>query len=300
MAGKRRSLGKGLDALLAGSSRPAAEEPLIENGVSVDEKGLLRELPIDLIQRGQFQPRRDFDPFALQELTDSIKAQGIMQPIVVREIDNQRFEIIAGERRWRAAQMAGLDSLPALVRNVPDEAVVAMALIENIQREDLNPIEEAIALERLQREFEMTQQQVADAVGKSRSAVANLLRLTSLEPEVRTMLEHRDIDMGHARCLLGLPAEQQVATARQVAAKDLSVRQTEHLVRRALAGKDRAGRGATASKQPLDPDIRRLQDELAAKLGTRVSIQHGAKGKGKLVLAYSSLDELDGILAHLR
>jgi ParB family chromosome partitioning protein len=175
-----------------------------------------------------------------------------------------------------------------------------MALIENIQREDLNPIEEAIALERLQREFEMTQQQVADAVGKSRSAVANLLRLTSLEPEVRTMLEHRDIDMGHARCLLGLPAEQQLATARQVAAKDLSVRQTENLVRRLLAEKEQADSGATAKDRSLDPDIRRLQDELAAKLGTRVSIQHGAKGNGKLVLAYSSLDELDGILAHLR
>jgi ParB family chromosome partitioning protein len=302
MAAKRRSLGKGLDALLAGSSRPASGEPALEAGagVTAEEKGLLRELPIDLIQRGQYQPRRDFDPFALQELADSIKAQGIMQPIVVREIESQRFEIIAGERRWRAAQMAGLDSLPALVRNVPDEAVVAMALIENIQREDLNPIEEAIALERLQREFEMTQQQVADAVGKSRSAVANLLRLISLEPEVRTMLEHRDIDMGHARCLLGLPAEQQLATARQVAAKDLSVRQTENLVRRLLAEKERADSGATAKDRSLDPDIRRLQDELAAKLGTRVSIQHGAKGNGKLVLAYSSLDELDGILAHLR
>lgn len=307
MAAKRRSLGKGLDALLAGSSRPAAGESALETGAGVsaeglpaDEKGLLRELPIDLIQRGRYQPRRDFDPYALQELADSIKAQGIMQPIVVREIESQRFEIIAGERRWRAAQMAGLDSLPALVRNVPDEAVVAMALIENIQREDLNPIEEAIALERLQREFEMTQQQVADAVGKSRSAVANLLRLTSLEPEVRTMLEHRDIDMGHARCLLGLPAEQQLATARQVAAKDLSVRQTENLVRRLLAEKEQADSGATAKDRSLDPDIRRLQDELAAKLGTRVSIQHGAKGNGKLVLAYSSLDELDGILAHLR
>lgn len=300
MAAKRRSLGKGLDALLAGSSGSAAEDSNVAaEDVPAEEKGLLRDLAIDLIQRGQYQPRRDFDPFALQELADSIKAQGIMQPIVVREIGTQRFEIIAGERRWRAAQMAGLDSLPALVRNVPDDAVIAMALIENIQREDLNPIEEAIALERLQREFEMTQQQVADAVGKSRSAVANLLRLTSLEPDVRTMLEHRDIDMGHARCLLGLPAEQQLATARQVAAKDLSVRQTETLVRRLLAEAQTGTQGSTR-ENALDPDIRRLQDELAAKLGTPVSIQHGAKGKGRLVLAYSSLDELDGILAHLR
>lgn len=308
MAGKRRSLGKGLDALLAGSSRPASDDrPGGAAGAADDdavrdgpERGLLRELPVDLIQRGRYQPRRDFDPFALQELADSIKAQGIMQPIVVREIDTQRFEIIAGERRWRAAQMAGLDTLPALVRNVPDEAVVAMALIENIQREDLNPVEEAIALERLQHEFEMTQQQVADAVGKSRSAVANLLRLMALEPDVRTMLEHRDIDMGHARCLLGLPADQQLATARQVAAKDLSVRQTEALVRRLQAEKAAGDGAGKRTGRTLDPDIRRLQDELAEKLGTRVAIQHGAGGKGRLVLTYSSLDELDGILAHLR
>ncbi|MEE4277950.1 MAG: ParB/RepB/Spo0J family partition protein [Halieaceae bacterium] len=302
MAAKRRSLGKGLDALLAGSQRPpatpaggaAAEQESPSNG----DKGLLREIPVDLIQRGQYQPRRDFDPFALQELADSIKAQGIMQPIVVREIGPEKYEIIAGERRWRAAQLAGLDAIPALLRNVPDEAVIAMALIENIQREDLNPMEEAIALERLQHEFDMTQQQVADAVGKSRSAVANLLRLNSLEAEVRTMLEHGDIDMGHARCLLALGADKQLVTARQVVARGLSVRQTEALVRRLQAEQEV---GNTSSGKPaLDPDIRRLQDELASKLGTPVSIQHGAKGKGKLVLSYSSLDELDGILAHLR
>jgi len=293
VATKRRSLGKGLDALLAGSTRNDAPE-----AVDSADKGLLRELPVDLIQRGQYQPRRDFDPLALQELADSIKAQGVMQPIVVREIDAQRFEIIAGERRWRAAQLAGLDALPALVRNVPDEAVIAMALIENIQREDLNPMEEAIALERLQREFEMTQQQVADAVGKSRSAVANLLRLNSLEPELRKMLEHGDIDMGHARCLLGLPKDTQLTAARQVVSRGLSVRQTESLVRRLQRAADTpaAAPGAAA----IDPDIRRLQDELSEKLGTPVNIQHTARGRGKLVLSYSSLDELDGILAHLR
>ncbi|WOJ92445.1 ParB/RepB/Spo0J family partition protein [Congregibacter variabilis] len=291
MATKRRSLGKGLDALLAGSSRPE-ETRAVET--SSNEKGLLRELPVDLIQRGQYQPRRDFDPFALQELADSIKAQGVMQPIVVRPIANERFEIIAGERRWRAVQQAGLDSIPALIRNVSDEATVAMSLIENIQREDLNPIEEAYALERLQDEFEMTQQQVADAVGKSRSAVANLLRLTSLPHDVRTLLEHGDLDMGHARCLLTLEAEQQVQLARRVVAKGLSVRQAEALVRQLQSDKPKP------KAKTMDPNIRSLQDELSQKLGSAVHIQHSSSGKGKLILNYGSLDELDGILSHLK
>jgi len=293
MAAKRRSLGKGLDALLAGSGRSeAADSPPGEH--EARDQGLLRDLPVDMIQRGTYQPRRDFDPQALQELADSIKAQGVMQPIVVRPLAADRFEIIAGERRWRASQLAGLSTLPALIRDVPDEAVIAMALIENIQREDLNPMEEAIALERLQNEFGLTQQQVAEAVGKSRSAVANLLRLMALEAEVKTLLEHRDLDMGHARCLLALKGDQQVVTARQVVNGDLSVRQTEALVRRMQADK-------SPEPQPrIDPDIRRLQDELAQKLGASVTIQHSPGGKGKLVFAYSSLDELDGILAHLR
>lgn len=291
MAAKRRSLGKGLDALLAGSNRP--EEPSAGETPS-NEKGLLRELPVDLIQRGQYQPRRDFDPFALQELADSIKAQGVMQPIIVRPIGNERFEIIAGERRWRAVQQAGLDSIPVLIRNVSDEATVAMSLIENIQREDLNPIEEAYALERLQDEFEMTQQQVADAVGKSRSAVANLLRLTSLQPDVRTLLEHGDLDMGHARCLLTLEAEQQVQLARRIAAKGLSVRQAEAMVRQLQCDKPKP------EAKTMDPNIRSLQDELSQKLGSAVHIQHSASGKGKLILNYGSLDELDGILSHLK
>lgn len=293
MAAKRRSLGKGLDALLAGSSR--SEEPSVpQPAPATSDKGQLQELPVDLIQRGQYQPRRDFDPFALQELADSIKAQGVMQPIVVRPIANERFEIIAGERRWRAVQQAGLDSIPVLIRNVSDEATIAMSLIENIQREDLNPIEEAYALERLQDEFEMTQQQVADAVGKSRSAVANLLRLTSLQADVRTLLEHGDLDMGHARCLLTLDAEHQLQLARRIVAKGLSVRQAEALVRQFQSDKPKP------PPKGLDPNIRSLQDELSQKLGSAVHIQHSASGKGKLILNYGSLDELDGILSHLK
>lgn len=299
MAAKRRSLGKGLDALLAGSNRPQTldESQAVSAIVDSDEKGLLRELPVELIQRGQYQPRRDFDPDALQELADSIKAQGVMQPIVVRSIGDEQFEIIAGERRWRAAQQAGLDTIPVLIRNVPDEAAVAMSLIENIQREDLNPIEEAFALSRLQSEFEMTQQQVADAVGKSRPSVANLLRLMTLEPEVRTFLERRDLDMGHARCLLALQAAEQIQTARLVVEKEMSVRQTEALVRKLQQKGDSSG---AVSKPALDPDIRRLQDELSQKLGSSVTIQHASSGKGRLVVSYNSLDELDGILSHLR
>lgn len=289
MAAKRRSLGKGLDALLAGSHR--SEEAAVRSDSGDAEA--LRNLPVDLIQRGQYQPRRDFEAGALQELAESIRVQGVMQPIVVRSIGDERYEIIAGERRWRATQLAGQDTIPALVREVADEAAMAMALIENIQREDLNPIEEAAALERLQAEFQLTQQEIADAVGKSRSAVANLLRLMSLEPDVRRMLERRELDMGHARCLLSLGPEHQLQAARQVVAKGLSVRQAESLVRKMQAPKP-------AAKKTLDPDIRRLQDELSQKLGSPVHLQHSASGKGKVVISYSSLDELDGILALLR
>jgi len=258
------------------------------------EGGGLREIPVYRIQRGRYQPRRDFDPEALEELASSIRVQGLMQPIVLRSIGEDRYEIIAGERRWRAAQLAGLEAVPALLREVDDESAIAMALIENIQREDLNPMEEATALSRLQSEFQLTQQQIADAVGKSRSAVANLLRLMSLEPEVRLLLERGDLDMGHARCLLGLAGAQQLSAAKQVVARELSVRQTEALVRHLLAEKH--PRPAVVQ----DPDIRRLQDELSGKLGTRVQIQHRAGGRGRLVLDYGSLDELDGILSHIR
>lgn len=290
MAIKKRGLGRGLDALLGGSS-PATLE---EEAAKVDSREL-RHLPLDLIQRGKYQPRRDMDPQALEELANSIKAQGVMQPIVVRPIGAGRFEIIAGERRWRASQQAGLDKIPAMVREVPDEAAIAMALIENIQREDLNPVEEAVALQRLQQEFELTQQQVADAVGKSRATVTNLLRLIALPEEIKTMLSHGDLEMGHARALLGLPLEQQVEGARHVVARGLTVRQTEALVRQWLNSKSQP-----VEKQKADPDIARLEQRLAEKLGSPVQIKHGQKGKGQLVIRYSSLDELQGVLAHIR
>ncbi len=301
MSAKRRSLGKGLDALLSGSANrsgatsAATTDDATGSAARAEDSGLLRELPVEAIQRGRYQPRREFDAEALEELASSIRVQGIMQPIVVRPVQPEGFEIIAGERRWRAAQLAGLAEIPALVRDVPDEDAIAMALIENLQREDLNPIEEATALSRLQEEYDLTQQEVADAVGKSRPTVANLLRLMTLQPEVRTLLERGDLDMGHARCLLALEGDEQVQLARQVVAKNLSVRQTEALVRN-----HQSAAGKKMEKPALDPNIRSLQDELAQKLGSPVQIQHGAGGKGKLVLKYSSLEELDGILAHLR
>ncbi|AMO79577.1 MULTISPECIES: ParB/RepB/Spo0J family partition protein [Pseudomonas] len=290
MAVKKRGLGRGLDALLSGSSAATLQE----EAVQADRKEL-QHLPLDLIQRGKYQPRRDMDPQALEELALSIKAQGVMQPIVVRPVDKGRYEIIAGERRWRATQQAGLDTIPALVREVPDEAAIAMALIENIQREDLNPLEEAVALQRLQQEFQLTQQQVADAVGKSRVSVANLLRLIALPEEIKTLLSHGDLEMGHARALLGLPEARQVEGARHVVARGLTVRQTEALVRHWLNAP-----GEPAKVVKSDPDISRLEQRLAERLGAPVQIRHGQKGKGQLVIRYNSLDELQGVLAHIR
>ncbi len=290
MAGKKRGLGeRGLGALLAGSLGNVQDK-----GAGGASDGELRELPVELVQRGQYQPRRDMDPAALEELADSIRQQGVMQPIVVRPIGDNRYEIIAGERRWRASQIAGKDRIPAIIREVPDEAAIAMALIENIQREDLNPIEEAVALKRLQDEFGLTQQEVAEAVGKSRTTVTNLLRLIQLTGEVRTMLEHGDLEMGHARAMLTLSEEQQVEVARTIVAKGLSVRQTEALVRRIQSEKPE-------SKEPArpDPDLLRLQSDLSDTLGAVVKIDHNAKGKGRLVIQYNSLDELDGILAKI-
>jgi ParB family chromosome partitioning protein len=286
MAVKKRGLGRGLDALLG--------QPNSTGKDTEAQEQQLKDLPVDLIQRGKYQPRRDMDPQALEELANSIRVQGVMQPIVVRPIADGRFEIIAGERRWRATQQAGLDSIPAVIRDVTDEAAIAMALIENIQREDLNPIEEGIALQRLQQEFQLTQQQVADAVGKSRVSITNLLRLMSLPEDVKLLLERGDLEMGHARALLGLPAEQQTQAARQVVAKGLTVRQTEALVRQWL--NPRRDPGDTR----VNPDIERLEQDLAERIGAAVSIQHGAKGKGKLVISYSSLDELDGVLMHIK
>jgi ParB family chromosome partitioning protein len=290
MAVKKRGLGRGLDALLSGPTASALEA----QAVRLEEKEL-KYLPLDVIQRGKYQPRRDMDPQALEELAQSIRAQGVMQPIVVRPIGNDRYEIIAGERRWRASQQAGQERIPAMVREVPDETAIAMALIENIQREDLNPLEEAMALQRLQQEFQLTQQQVAEAVGKSRVTVTNLLRLISLPEGIKTMLAHGDLEMGHARALLGLPEDRQLEGARHVVARGLTVRQTEALVRQWL----------NTSEQPKaepssDPDIIRLEQRLAERLGSPVQIKHGQKGKGQLVIRYSSLDELQGVLAHIR
>jgi ParB family chromosome partitioning protein len=292
MSAKRKGLGRGLDALLGGASpaSPVGEEAN-EAGERQEE---LKQIPVDLIQRGKYQPRRDMHPEALEELAESIKAQGVMQPIVIRPISSERYEIIAGERRWRATQLAGLDSIPAVVRDVSDEAAIAMALIENIQREDLNPMEEAIALKRLQDEFELTHQEVAQAVGKSRTAVTNLLRLIALDQEVKKFLEHGDIEMGHARSVLSLEPLQQRQVAQQIVSKGLSVRQAEAIVRRLLDDKKQS-----PSKTENNPDLQKLEEGLSEKIGVPVSVQHSAKGKGKLILKYNNLDELDGILAHL-
>jgi len=296
----KKKLGKGLDALLSvGSTQTMASllgrpknRPV---SISADRDGDMKHVPIELIQRGKYQPRTDMHEEALQELASSIRVQGVMQPIVIRPISADKYEIIAGERRWRACQIVGLDTIPAIIKPVGDEAAIAMSLIENIQRENLNPIEEAMALKRLQDEFELTQQEVADAVGKSRTSVTNLIRLIGLSIDVRRMLEHGDLEMGHARALLSLPDIQQSEAGRTVVGRGLSVRQTESLVRRLIAG----GGEARASKL-IDPDIKNLEENLAEKLGTQVMIQHSAKGKGRLVLKYNSLDELDGILAHIK
>ena len=301
MVTKKPSLGRGLGALLGQpvtSSRtddaPASQRP--------DEQ--LLKLPVDLLQRGKYQPRLDMRTESLRELADSIRSQGVIQPVVVRPVAGaapgqpQRYEIIAGERRWRAAQIAGLHEIPAVVRHVADEAAVAMALIENIQREDLNPLEEARSLERLISEFKMTHQSAADAVGRSRAAVSNLLRLLELADEVKTLVEERQIEMGHARALLGLEnRRKQAEVAALVANKGLSVRETEALVRRMAA----PGAPSAGDDTPKpDANIRKLESDLTDKLGARVQIQHGAKGKGKLVIQYTSLDELDGILERIR
>ncbi|NLY14316.1 MAG: ParB/RepB/Spo0J family partition protein [Gammaproteobacteria bacterium] len=289
MAVKKRGLGRGLDALLSSATANTLQEQTVQA-----DSNELQHLSLDSIQRGKYQPRGDMDQTSLEELAQSIKAQGVMQPIVVRLVAKNTYEIIAGERRWRASKLAGLETVPALVRDVSDEAAIAMALIENIQREDLNPVEEAIALQRLQKEFELTQQEVANAVGKSRASVANLLRLIGLPEEVKTLLAHGDLEMGHARALLGLPQDQQVEAARHVVAKGLTVRQTEALVRNMLADKP------VKEKVAIDPDVKRLEQKLAERLGTQVQIKHGQKGKGQLVISYGTLEELQGVLAHIR
>lgn len=298
MSTKRPSLGRGLGALLG---QPVAVQPTVDAPVRADEQ--LLKLPVDLLQRGKYQPRLDMRPESLQELADSIRSQGIIQPIVVRPLNEdqpgpRRYEIIAGERRWRAAQMAGLHDIPALVRRVDDEAAVAMALIENIQRENLNPLEEARALERLISEFAMTHATAAEAVGRSRAAVSNLLRLLELADEVKALVENREIEMGHARALLGLTAKRQQAEVGALVAKNkLSVRDTEALVRR-LQSPAADGSAETVSRP--DANIRKLESELSEKLGAKVQVQHANSGKGKLVINYHTLEELDGILGHIQ
>lgn len=294
MATKRQSLGKGLDALLGLAEEINADQGLADGSEEV-AGGNLKQIPVEFLQRGQYQPRREFNSESLQELADSIASQGLIQPIVVRGIGQDKYEIIAGERRWRAAQLAGLDEIPAMVRDISDQATIAMALIENIQREDLNAIEESQALIRLQDEFNLTQQQVAEAVGKSRSAVTNLMRLAALQPLVQQQLERGDIELGHAKCLLALEGDVQIQAARTVASDGLTVRQTEVLIK-----KLQSPNVTQNTKTSANQDIVNLQTDLSEKLGAAVKIQHNSRGSGKLTISYNSVDELDGILSHLK
>lgn len=310
MVAKRTGLGRGLEALLgtadtAGYPAPGASGTAQSAAPAPRPPGeSLATLDVDLLVRGAYQPRLDMHLESLEDLAASIRAQGVIQPIVVRPLAERgpggtvRYEIVAGERRWRAAQMAGLQSVPVVIREIPDSAAIAMALIENIQRENLNPLEEALSLRRLIDEFGLTHEEAAEAIGRSRVAVSNLLRLMQLGDPARDLLQKRAIEMGHARALLGLTdPRMQAEVARLVATKGLSVRETERLIKRMLEGPSKpAGRDSTGSR---DPDVRRLENELADKLGAQVAIQHGRGGKGKLVVSYNSLDELDGILGHI-
>jgi len=300
---KKRGLGKGLEALLGSGANQIKEVATAAVAVTSDsdtppgsDNGF-QHLAIDVIQRGRYQPRTNFKPEALQELADSIKAQGVVQPIVVRPLQATpgQYELIAGERRWRASQLAGLHDIPAIIRDISDQEAMAVALIENIQRQELNPVEEAKALVRLVEEFGLTHQEAADAVGRSRASVSNLLRLLTLEIDVRHMLEDGQIEMGHARAILGLESAKQLQAAKEVAKKGLSVRETEQLVRR--LSKPVSEKKAKAE---LDPDTRRLQESISEKLGAKVVFQHGNNGKGKMLIHYNSIDELDGILDHIK
>jgi len=292
----KRGLGRGLDALLgggqAGNRSNNRDEPPAVTGAPM-------MLAVDLLQRGRFQPRRHFDEDKLRELADSIAAQGVVQPVVVREVADGKYELIAGERRWRAAQLAGLSEVPAVLQNVDDQAAMAMGLIENIQRDDLNPLEEAQALHRLLEEFELTHQEIAQAVGKSRTTVTNLMRLLELNPDVKQLVDSRSLEMGHARALLSLEGELQSEAARIVVKKGLSVRETEALTRRI---KESGGepRRSTAAKVEDDPDVRRLLQSLTERLGAPVQLKQASGGKGKLIISYNSLDELEGIMEHIK
>ncbi|MGB2426983.1 MAG: ParB/RepB/Spo0J family partition protein [Alteromonas sp.] len=285
MSAKKRGLGRGLDALLATSQSNPANPP--------SRNSELNKLPIEWLTPGKYQPRKDMSPEALEDLASSIRSQGVIQPVVVRQLAQETFEIIAGERRWRAAQLAGLDVIPCLVKDVPDESAVAIALIENIQREDLNAMEEAQALDRLMVEFSLTHQEVAEAVGKSRTTVTNLLRLNNLNNDVKKLVEYGDIEMGHARALLALEGDAQSEAAQHVSGKGLTVRDTEKLVKKLLEP------AVPRVPKQVDPDVARLATRLSESVGAPVSIDHNAKGKGKMVINFASLDELDGILTKL-
>ncbi|HHQ4893760.1 TPA: ParB/RepB/Spo0J family partition protein [Aeromonas veronii] len=296
MTPKKRGLGKGLDALLSTSTAARQKQVMsdqrTEEAMAPTNQGELRKLPVEWLQSGKYQPRKDMSQDALEELANSIRAQGVIQPIVVRPLGEQSFEIIAGERRWRASQLARLEVVPCIVKDVPDEAAVAIALIENIQREDLNAIEEAVALQRLLTEFELTHQQVAEAVGKSRTTVTNLLRLNQLNDDVKRFVEHGDLDMGHARALLALSGQAQSELAKLVAQKGLTVRDTEKLVQKTLEP-------AKARVEPArDPQIGYLERQLAEKIGNQVQLQPGKRDSGKLVISYENLSELDRILGY--
>ena len=282
---KKPGLGRGLDMLLSSATKDTNKDTELKN------------LPVEKISKGEYQPRLSIDPDALQDLAESIKAQGVVQPVVVRRIEGGNFELIAGERRWRASQIAGLDTIPAIVRDIPDQAAAAMSLIENIQREDLNPLEEALAMSRLIAEFGLTHQQTAESVGRSRTAVTNLLRLIELEDKTKELLDTRKLDMGHARALLALSGQKQVETALKVAKSELSVRETERLVKKLTSsGEEKTAKPAV--KKALE--VKKLEESLSEKLGAKVNIQYNTKGKGKLVIEYNNLDELDGVLAHIK
>lgn len=293
MSAKKRGLGRGLDALLATSQSSVQKQQQQASSDLTPVESELSKLPIEYLKPGKYQPRKDMSPDALEELASSIRSQGVIQPIVVRQTDKNSYEIIAGERRWRAAQMAQLDNVPCLIKDVPDEAAVAIALIENIQREDLNAMEEAQALNRLMKEFELTHAEVAEAVGKSRTSVTNLLRLNNLNDDVKLLLEHGDIEMGHARALLALEGEQQTEAAQIVSGKALTVRDTEKLVRKYLEP------AAPKPEKKIDPDVQNLMNRLSENLGTAVNIDHNAKGKGKITISFSDLEQLDGILSKI-
>jgi len=292
MSARKRGLGRGLDALLATSQ--SSSQKNMESATPDATHSELSKLPIEYLVPGKYQPRKDMSPDALEDLASSIRAQGVIQPIVVRQVDENKYEIIAGERRWRASQLAHLDEVPCLVKDVPDEAAVAIALIENIQREDLNAMEEAQALDRLLNEFSLTHQEVAEAVGKSRTTVTNLLRLNNLNDDVKLLVEHGDIEMGHARALLSLEGEDQSEAAKVVSGKGLTVRDTEKLVKKLLEPEK------PKQEKQIDPDVQNLMTRLSENLGAPVTIDHNAKGKGKLVISFDDLQQLDGILTKIQ